>query len=175
MRPQNAHPAKATGLPNIHKQFNNLPSFRPITDTAGSAHYLIANFLANLLKPLTTNQFTFDDSFDAARKIKKIPKELFDCDYKYVSFDAVSLFTNVPLCKTVNIILKRVYQDRIIIIYLKKRSLKKLVIGSCTKTSFIFNSKIYEQKDGVSMGSLLRPVLANTIMTELKEKISKSL
>ena len=27
MRLQNAHPAKATGLPKIHIQFDNLPSF----------------------------------------------------------------------------------------------------------------------------------------------------
>ena len=85
IRPQNARPAKATGLPKIHQQFNNLPSFRPIIDTTGSAHYLTAKFLANLFKPLTTNQFTFDDSFDTAKKIKNIPKELFDCGYKYVS------------------------------------------------------------------------------------------
>ena len=174
MRPQNARPAKASGLPKIYQQFDNLPSFRPIIDTAGSAHYLTAKFLANLLKPLTTNQFTFDDSFDAARKIKSIPKELFNCDYKYVSFDAVSLFTNVPLRKTVNIILKRVHQDKHIKTNLKKRSLKKFLIDACTKTSFIFNKNIYEQKDWVSMGSPLGPVLANIIMTELEEKIIKT-
>ena len=79
---------KITSLPKIHKQFDNLPSFWPIIDTTGSAHYLTAKFLANLLKPLTTNQFSFDDSFDAARKIKNIPKKLFNCDYKSVSFDS---------------------------------------------------------------------------------------
>ena len=39
MRPQNACTAKATGLPKIHKHFNNLASFRPIIYTTGSAHY----------------------------------------------------------------------------------------------------------------------------------------
>ena len=120
MRPQNTRPAKAPGLPKIHKEFDNLPSFRPIIDTTGSAHYLTAKFLANLFKPLTTNHFTFDDSFDTAKKIKNIPKELFDCGYKYVSFDTVSLFTNVPLRETVNIILKREYQHRLIKTNLKK-------------------------------------------------------
>ena len=90
-----------------------------------------------------------------------------------MSFDAVSLFTNVPLRKTVNIILKRVYQDRLIKTNSKKRSLKKLLIDVCTKTSFIFNNKIYEQKDGVSMGSPLGPVLVNIIMTELEKKVIK--
>ena len=39
MRPQNDCTAKGTGLPKIHKHFNNLASFRPIIDTTGSAHY----------------------------------------------------------------------------------------------------------------------------------------
>ena len=37
-----------------------------------------------------------------------------------MSFDAVSLFTNVPLRKTVNIILKRVNTDKLIQTNLKK-------------------------------------------------------
>ena len=49
----------------------------------------------------------------------------------------------------------------------------KLLIDSCTKTSSIFNNKIYEQKDGVSMGSPLGPVLANIIMTKLEGKVIK--
>ena len=85
----------------------------------------------------------------------------------------LSLFTNVPLRKTVNIILKRVYQDRLMKTNVKKRSLKKLLIDACTKTSFIFNNKIYEQKDGVSIGSPLGPVLANIIMTDLEKNVIK--
>ena len=38
-----------------------------------------------------------------------------------------------------------------------------------------FNNKLYEQKDGVSMGSSLGPVLANIIMTELEETIIQQL
>ena len=69
--------------------------------------------------------------------------------------------------------MKRVYQDEIIKTNLKKLSLKKLLVDACTKTSFIYNNNIYEQKDGVSMCSTLGPVLANIIMTELEEKVFK--
>ena len=120
MRPKNAKPARASGLPKIHKDFDILPPFRPIIDTTGMSHYLTAQFLANLLKPLTENQFTFKDSFDAARKIDQIPKELFDIGYRYVSFDVESLFTNVPLKKTIDIILKRIFNDKLISTNLKK-------------------------------------------------------
>ena len=35
------------------------------------------------------------------------------------------------------------------------------------------NKKLYQQIDGVSMGSSLGPLLANIIMTELKRKVIK--
>ena len=39
----------------------------------------------------------------------------------------------------------------------------------------MFNNKLYQQKDGVSMGSSLGPVLANIIMTELGDVVTKPL
>ena len=49
----------------------------------------------------------------------------------------------------------------------------KLFIDSRAKTSSIFNSNFYEQKNGVSIGSPLGPVLANIITTKLEEKVIK--
>ena len=49
---------------------------------------------------------------------------------------------------------------------LSKRSLKKLILDACQKTTFSFNNKMYEQVDGVSMGGSLGPVLVNIIMIE---------
>ena len=40
---------------------------------------------------------------------------------------------------------------------------------------FSFNNKLYQQKDGVSKGSSLGPVLVNIIMTELKDVVIKPL
>ena len=83
-----------------------------------------------------------------------------------ISLDVVSLFINVPLRKTVNIILDHVYNQKLIKTTLSKRVLKKLILATCKKTAFTFNNIIYEQKDGVSMRASLGPVLANIIMTE---------
>ena len=49
--------------------------------------------------------------------------------------------------------------------------MKKLLKDCCTKNAFSFNNTIYEQIDGVSMGSCLGPVLANIIMAELETVI----
>ena len=41
----------------------------------------------------------------------------------------------------------------------------------CCRTVFSANNKLYQQIDGVSMGSSLGPVLANIIMTEMEKTI----
>ena len=38
IRPQSTQPARAHGLPKTHKQFDNVPPFRPIVDTTGIAY-----------------------------------------------------------------------------------------------------------------------------------------
>ena len=65
LRPQVAKPARAHGLPKIHKSFNKIPKFRPIIDTTGTTHYGIGNTSVNYLYPLTTNKHTIKDTFDA--------------------------------------------------------------------------------------------------------------
>jgi len=99
MRPKSAKPARAHRLPKTHKEFDRLPQFRPIIDTTGSTHYNVGKYLSNILQPLTINEFVFKDSFDAATKIRQIPKELYDNGCELVSFDVTSLFTNVPLSR----------------------------------------------------------------------------
>ena len=175
MRPKFVQIGKAHGLPKTHKNFEVLPPFRSIVDTTNTPYYGIAKFLANLLNPLTLNDFTVKDSFDAANKIQQIPKELFNAGYKFISFDAISLFTNVPLAKTIDIILKRVYNEKLVTTNLTKRTMKKLLKDACSKTAFTLNDKIYKQIDGVSLGSPLGPLLANVFMTELEKDIIQKL
>ena len=54
---------------------------------------------------------------------------------------------------------------------MKKPTLKKLLLDTCTKTAFSFNGQLYEQTDGVSMGGSLGPLVANIIMVELEAKV----
>ena len=57
---------------------------------------------------------------------------------------------------------------RIVSANLKKGTSKKRILVTCTKTAFSFKSELYQQKDGVRMGSSLRPVLANIfVMVQL--------
>ena len=84
VRPKNAKPLSAHGLPKIHETFTNIPKFRPIIETTGSIHYPLGEYLAQLLHPLKNNEFTLKDSFEAVNRIQDIPSSLFLDGYKYV-------------------------------------------------------------------------------------------
>ena len=171
MRPKGAVRARARGMPKTHKPFDLLPSFRPVIDTMNTPYNGIGQFLTNILHPLTQNEFAMKDSFQAAQEIGKIDFSLFKKGYRLVSFDVVSLFTNVPLKRTINVILKRIYTEKLVNVKLRKSTMKKLIHDCCTKTTFSFNDQLYEQIDGVCMGSSLGPTIANIIMTELEKEI----
>ena len=141
MRPKSARLGRAHGLPKIQKNYTNIPSFHHIVDTAGTAHYGLGKYLSNLLNLLTLNEYSLKDSLEATQRIHSIPTKLFVQGYRYVPFDVVSLFTNVSLKKTIEIILKRVYNDQLVQTKLKKRTLKKLILDACQKTAFSLTVK----------------------------------
>ena len=127
------------------------------------------------MNPLALNDFTVKDSFDAANKIQQIPKELFDSVYKFASFGMISLFTNVPLAKSIDIILKRVYSENLVTTNLTKRTMNKLLKDASSKTAFTLNDKGYKHIDCVSMRSPLGLLLGNVFMTELEKHMIQNL
>ena len=60
-----------------------------------------------------------------------------------VSFDVTSLFTNVPLDKTIKIILQQVYIDKEINANIPKNEMKELLHLCSKNVHFIFNGGIY--------------------------------
>ena len=73
MRPKFARIGRAHGLPKIHKDYQDIPPFRPIVDTTSTPHYGIEKYLSSLLNPLIINNYSIEDSFEAAKRIKAIP------------------------------------------------------------------------------------------------------
>ena len=76
IRPKNTKIARAHGLSKVHKSFERVPSFWPIMDTIGSTHWNVGKYISKLPNPLTQNECSLKYNFDAAERIKKIPKEL---------------------------------------------------------------------------------------------------
>ena len=141
---------------------------RPVISNIGTATYELSKYLASLLKPIAKSRFTIDSTKDFVHKIRK--QKIKD-DYEMISFDVVSLFTSVPLDFTIDLILKKVYDERLIATKLNREELKKL-LQLCTKEMhFQYDGKIYRQVNGVAMGSPLGPVLANIFMVELEKSL----
>ena len=109
MRPMSAQLGRAHALPKIDKVFADIPKFCPIIDKTNTPYCKIGQYLSSLFEPLTINNYTLKDCFEAANKFKSVPSEIFEDGYQSVSFDVESLFPNVPLNKTINIILDRIY------------------------------------------------------------------
>ena len=86
----------AHGLPKIRKVFAIILKFRPIIDRTNTPHYKTGQYLSSLLQPLTINNCTFKDSFDAANKIKSVASEKFEDEYQFVSL-ILSLYSQVCL------------------------------------------------------------------------------
>ena len=80
------------------------------------------------------------------------------------SFDVVSLFTNVPLEKTIEICAEALYHDdevEPVCTTLSEKSFCDLLRMVTSGVEFSFDNKMYLQKDGVAMGSPLGPALAD--------------
>ena len=92
-----------------------------------------------------------------------------------VSFDVESLFTNVPLDYTINLILEKIYQDKELDILIPEHDLKRLLELCIIKDNiFLYNNLLYQQLDGVAMGSPLGQLLANIFMSHVEKLLFNS-
>ena len=87
----------------------------------------------------------------------------------FTRYDVTSLYTNIPLKETIEIAVDKIFEnDRNIKI--SKDELKILFVFSTSKTHFQFDGAIYDQIDGIAMGSPLAPALANMFMVYHEDK-----
>ena len=94
-----------------------------------------------------------------------------------VSYDVTSLFTNVPLQETIEIITEKAFVDnwfnKTHNLNVTKPDLIELLEVASKNPLFQFDSKLYEQIDSVAMGSPLGPLMANTFLCSIEEKIEQ--
>ena len=131
---------------------------RPILAAYNTAMYNLAKFLIPLIEPCSTNDFTFKNSYQFYDKISSLnlPSNSF-----MASFDISSLYTNVPVLETINIICYSVFNNDSIFHNFTKEDFCKLLHLAVDVTYFIFNETLYKQTDGLSMGNPIAPVMAN--------------
>ena len=80
-----------------------------------------------------------------------------------VSYDVISLFTNIPLQETIDIANNLIFNHNPNL-NITRKELKKLFLFATSRTHFVFDRKFYNQIDRVAMGSPLVPVLGSILM-----------
>ncbi|GJQ67890.1 hypothetical protein Trydic_g16650 [Trypoxylus dichotomus] len=85
-----------------------------------------------------------------------------------VPFDVESLFTNVPVEETLEIIKQQLIPKGL------QPNLINLARLCLTSTYFLWNGVFYEQASGAAMGSPLSPVVANIFMEAFEHEAIES-
>ena len=142
----------------MHK-FSSSDSFLKlwsIVSFIATFNYNLARFLCNLLSLLVPNDYSRKHIFSFISQIENanLSKQFL------VSYDATSVFTNIALQETIDIAINLISNHNPNL-NITKKELKILFVFATSQTYFIFNSKFYNQIDGVAMGYPLAPVLGN--------------
>ena len=147
-------------------------TLRPIISNIGYATYETARYLAELLAPLGKSEHTISNTKDFITRLKteRIPKR-----FKVISFYVKSLFTNVPLEETIDVILNKIYDEKEIEASIPRNTMKDLLYLCMKNVHFTYDGKIYIQINGVVMGSPFGPLLVNIFMISLEEAILPSI
>ncbi|XP_015770368.1 PREDICTED: uncharacterized protein LOC107348803 [Acropora digitifera] len=145
---------------------------RPILSATGTYNYTLAKWLDEKLKPLSVNNHTISDVFQFAEEIRELD---FNEDDILVSYDVSALFTNVPLEETIQILANKAFNqnwfNETYNLNITQEDLVELLRVATKHQLFQFNGSLYEQIDGVAMGSPLGPLMANTFMCSIEEKL----
>ena len=84
-------------------------------------------------------------------------KDIQDADFSdmfMVSYDASSLFTNIPLSENIELAVNAILENNARLdLKLSKIQLKELFNFATSHTHLLFNGCVYDEADGVAMGS----------------------
>ena len=166
--PNGSRPGAIYGLAKVHKE--NTP-LRPVVSMVGTAQYNLAQYLNDIIRPIIPDQYMLSSTADFVQKLKSY---VFPANFSIVSFDVVSLFTNVPLNEIIEIASDYVYSD----VSANKPGYEKThfkkLLKFATSGEFLYKDKLFRQVDGVAMGSPLGPTLANLFLAHFEKEWLKS-
>ena len=164
-------PGYIYGNAKIHKNQED-PPLRPIISQIGTPTYEIAKKLNNIIAPYMPARHMINSTDEFINIARGVEEKGY-----LASLDVESLFTNVPVKDTIDIIIENVYKNpNMSPPDIPEVTMRTLLEVCTTETPFRnFNGDIYLQKDGCSMGSPLGPLFANMYMCYIENNVIPSL
>ena len=166
--PSGCNIGKLYGTCKVHK--DGYP-IRPIVSMINTPEYQLAKFLDQVIKPNIPAKYSICSNAELIERLSVFEQKSGD---HCVSFDVVSLFTNIPLDETITLVANAVYSTNAIKVPPMPKPSFVALLRIATGGIFSHREKLYQQCDGVSMGNPLAPTLANfflgVVETELLEK-----
>ena len=168
LKPTDSPAPRFYGQPKIHKP--GVP-IRPIVSYSGSPLYNLNKYIANILKAYVRDENNnAKNSTTFSNYIRNVPIE---DDEIMVSFDVTSLYTNIPIIDTLNIIKDYVnnndqFTRKMTIPQDKFLALVHLVL---TTAWYTFNFQFYQQTDGLAMGGPASSTTAEIYMQVYERRL----
>ena len=163
IRPSGCVVGKLYGSCKIHKADHPI---RPIVSMVNTPEYMLAKYLDHIIKPYMPNVYSVTSNKEFLNRLNTFDHQ--DEDY-CVSFDVVSLFTNVPLEETISLVANQLFEQNTTG---KTPPMDKPGLISLLKTAtggiFSHRGQLYQQCDGVAMGNPLAPTLANFFLANIE-------
>ena len=164
MRPRGSQPPRLYGLAKVHKTGTPL---RPVLSMPGSAYFKIASKVAFWLSHVPECRINSSTKTicDSLRNVK------LEEDEELVSFDVISLYTNVPVKEAIQVAADLIFNGKNPQPPVDKETFIKLAeVASCDVIMLTHNG-FYKQVDGLAMGSPPAPHLANAWMSQFDSAI----
>ena len=164
LRPTGSQPPRLYGLAKIHK---TVIPVRPVLSMPGSAYYKIGNEIAEWLATVPECKINSSTKM-VNEQLKSVHLE---DDEEIISFDVVSLYTNVPVLEAINVCADLLYRSGMKTPPVDKDTFIQLAtIASCNVVMSTHDG-YYQQIDGLAMGSPPAPHLANGWMSQYDQII----
>ena len=184
--PTGSQPGKLYGMAKNHKP--GCP-MRPVLSAINTPEYNLARWLERQIKPLMDCKYAVTSSAAFIAELRQLnPRSTDLC----VSFDIKSLFTNVPLKEVIEDITHKVFPKNATPLLFQKseqpkgkkkkkkkkkkekkitRTVLKNMLTVCSESIFLYRNGVYQQHDGVAMGSPLAPLLAEWFVSKIENNI----
>lgn len=159
-----AVPPRIYFLPKYHK--DGMP-LRPIVSTTNTVTYELSKYLAQILAKVPKSEYHVRNSYEFREWVCQlnVPK-----GWIMVSFDVVSLFTNLPTDLMIEAINGR-WNDVKHYTTLNNNEFMALVNIVVHQNYFSYNNKIYQQNSGMPMGCSLSPIGAEFTLDHILDTV----